>query len=196
MTTIATTCAGCGRQLAVPERYQGRDLKCPGCGHSFRVEAPAPASARPAQPTPPAPPRSMAPEPPPALHEPLAPFGDLFTAPEDDERAPSDEAPAADEVETGPVYWRLQRLGVLSLGLVSGVLYAALGLLIGIGVVVASLFLPGPALPFVRGRLAGGLAIIVLPVLYGAAGFALGALTALLYNVAARVIGGVRVLLE
>jgi hypothetical protein len=192
MTTITTTCAGCGRQLAVPERYQGRELKCPGCGHSFRLDPPAPAPVPRLQPPPPTPPRAA----PPAPQETAGPFGDLFTVPPGTDQAPPGDADTAATVQTGPVYWRLKRLGVVSTGLVSGVIYAALGLLVGIAVAVASVFLPGPAIPFVRGRLVGGLAIVVFPLLYGVAGFVIGALTALLYNVTARLVGGVKLLLE
>ena len=192
MTTITTTCAGCGRQLAIPERYQGRDLKCPGCGHSFRIDPPAPASAPPPQPPPPTPPRAA----PPVPQETAGPFGDLFTVAPEGDPTPTGEEEVSAAVETGPVYWRLKRLGVVSTALVSGVIYAALGLVVGIAVAAASVFLPGPAIPFVRGRLVGGLAIVVLPLLYGVAGFLIGALTALLYNVTARLVGGVKLLLE
>jgi predicted RNA-binding Zn-ribbon protein involved in translation (DUF1610 family) len=199
MTTITTTCAGCGRQLAVPERYLGRDLKCPDCGHPFRFEAPASRTSLPAQaPTPaesqPSPaPQQTPPSPPP---EAAGPFADLFTAPEKETQPSAEEAEGPATMESGPVYWRLKRLGVLSAALVAAGIYGALGLVVGIVVAVASVFLPAPAIPLVRGRLVGGLAIVVFPLLYGAAGFAAGALTALLYNLTARFLGGVRVLLE
>jgi hypothetical protein len=196
MTTITTTCAGCGRALAIPERYQGRDLKCPGCGHSFRVEPPAPPAPEPAPasvPTPvPAP--TVAP-PNVARPEAEGPFGDLFTASADGSAAPTREADTA-ALGTAPVYWRLTRLGALSTGLVSAVIHALLGLLVGVAVFFASLFLPAPAIPLVGGRLAGGLAIVALPALYGVAGFLAGALVALVYNLTARLVGGVKVLLE
>ncbi len=196
MTTITTTCTGCGRTLAVPERYQGRDLKCPGCGHSFRLERPAPPPAEPA----PAPAAVAAPPPPAAAAQAArtdagAPFGDLFTVQAEAGAA----SPAAGEVAavaSGPVYWRLARLGVLSTAIVSAVLHALLGLVVGVAVFVASLFLPAPAIPLVGRTLAGGLAIVALPALYGVVGFLAGALLSFVYNLTAGLVGGVRVLLE
>jgi predicted RNA-binding Zn-ribbon protein involved in translation (DUF1610 family) len=199
MTTITITCAGCGRQLAVPERYLGRDLKCPDCGHPFRVEAPASRTSLPAPAPPPAesqPSPVPQPNPPSPPAEAAGPFADLFTAPEEETQASAAEADVPATMESGPVYWRLKRLGVLSAALVTAGIYVVLGLVVGIGVAVASVFLPAPAIPFIRGRLVGALAILVMPLLYGAAGFAAGALTALLYNVTARFLGGVKVLLE
>jgi len=32
---------GCGAVLNVPEKYAGKSVKCPKCGQSFQVEAPA-----------------------------------------------------------------------------------------------------------------------------------------------------------
>ncbi len=196
MTTITTTCTGCGRSLAVPERYQGRNLKCPGCGHSFRIDpppAPIPEPPRAAAvASPPAPP--VATERPAAV-EPGGPFGELFAAPAEAGTAPPEGAEAA-PLATGPVYWRLVRLGILSAGIVSAVIHAVLGLVVGLAVAVGSLFLPAPAIPIVSAKLVGGLAIVTLPVLYGVAGFLVGLGISALYNLTARLVGGVKVLLE
>ena len=196
MTTITTTCTGCGRALAVPERYQGRDLRCPGCGHSFRVERPGHPPAEPAPAPAPAPvPTPPAAAPKAARPDAAGPFGDLFTV-QPEAGAASPPAGEAAAVASGPVYWRLARLGVLSTGIVSAVLHALLGLVVGVAVFVASLFLPAPAIPLVGRTLAGGLAMVALPALYGVVGFLAGALLSLVYNLTARLVGGVRVLLE
>ena len=187
MTTISTTCEGCGRPLAVPERYQGRDLKCPSCGRPFRVD---PVRAAPTAPT--APDVEVFPsgaEPAP----PAAPFGEPVSP-----AAPPAPAAAADAsyVEATAVYWRVRSIGVLSLAAMSALLHAALGLLLGLAVAAASLTPAARALPFVRGPLIGALAVLLLPPVYAAIGFVAGALTAFVYNLAAKVAGGVRLLLE
>lgn len=184
MTTITTTCEGCGRTLAIPERYQGRDLKCPDCGHPLLVARPEAA--------PPPVPEAAAPAP--ALPAPAPPLsGALSTTPfeEPDPPLPGDAA-----LPTAAVYWRVRRVGVLSAATVSAVVYALLGLLVGLGVAVASFFVPAAAMPFLRGPLMGALAIITLPVAYAAIGFVLGLAGAAVYNLAARLAGGIKLLLE
>lgn len=186
MTTITTTCAGCGRVLAVPDRYLDRDLKCPHCGSPFRLGAEV-ATPSP-EPAPVAPPTVEAVAPatvPPALG---APFGE-----ESPEAAGTE---AATKVEAGAVFWRVRRLGVLSTALTSGAIHAGLGFLIGIAAAVVSFTRAAAALPFLRGPLAGALAVLALPLLYGAVGFLFGAALALVYNLAARLTGGIKVLLE
>jgi DNA-directed RNA polymerase subunit RPC12/RpoP len=196
MTTITSTCEGCGRQLAVPERYQGRELKCPECGHPFLAVPKPSAPPPPAEAAHPEP----APAPPPADRPPAGraaePFAELFTATPEEPAPAREGAEAPAEVAVGPVYWRLRRVGVLSAAIVSGVAYAVLGLALGLVVAVASTFLPAPAIPIVSTKLVGALAVVVFPLLYGAIGFLAGLLGALLYNLAARLAGGVRLLLE
>ncbi|HQT93041.1 MAG: hypothetical protein B7Z68_05980 [Acidobacteria bacterium 21-70-11] len=184
MTTITTTCAGCGRTLAIPERYQGRDLKCPDCGHPLRVAAPETAP-----PAPPEPPSSA-----PVFPDPAPPGpGPIPTTPFDELDAPLPEDTA---LPTTAVYWRVKRVGALSAATVSAVVYALLGLLVGIGVAVASLVTPVAAIPFLRGPLLGAVAVIALPVAYAAIGFLLGLAGAAVYNLAARLTGGIKLLLE
>lgn len=196
MTTITTTCAGCGRPLAVPERYQGRDLKCPSCGRSFRVDAapPSPAiapiepAAAPAAPVPRAPAAPISPAATPAAPAPVPePFGEVS--------AQASEAPPAEPIATAPVFWRVRRIGVLSTGLMAAAIYAVLGLLVGLAVALAMVF-PAAALRPLRGPFVGALAVVVLPVLYAAIGFVAGVVVAAVYNLAARWIGGVRILLD
>jgi hypothetical protein len=182
MTTITTTCAGCGRTLAIPERYQGRDLKCPDCGHPLHVAPPE--AAPPAQPEPPAPA--------PVFRDPTPP-GPLATTPfEELDAPPPDPSP----LPTAAVYWRVRRVGALSAAAVLAVVYAMLGLLVGIAVAAASFLAPATPIPFLRGPLLGALAIVALPVAYAAIGFVLGLVGAAAYNLAARLVGGIRLLLE
>jgi hypothetical protein len=94
----------------------------------------------------------------------------------------------------------VSRIGVLSLAKMLAVTYAFLGLFIG-GIV--SLFaVMGAAIGGAAGRdNAGGLgamilgagAVIVFPILYGCMGFVGGLITAPLYNLVARVVGGIEI---
>lgn len=183
MTTITTTCAGCGRTLAIPERYLGRDLKCPDCGHPLRVAAPE------APPVPPEPPFSA-----PVFPDPAPPgTGPVPTTPFEEFDAP---LPGDTPLPTAAVYWRVKRVGPLSAATVSAVVYALFGLLVGIGVAIASLVAPVAAIPFLRGPLLGAVAVVALPVAYAAIGFVLGLVGAAVYNLAARLAGGITLLLE
>jgi hypothetical protein len=194
MKTITTTCAACGRQLGVPERYRGRELKCPSCGNPFRVDSAA-AARPPEMAAPAAPPAS-----PEAAPRPLPPpFTSVF-----EDQAATTSAPhisvgadreAPDALDTGTVYWRIRRIGVVSTALLCAVVYGMLGLLAALAVAVLSIRVAA-VLPFLRGPLARALAIVVLPLLCGGAGFVIGFVMAVLYNLAARLAGGIRVLLE
>jgi hypothetical protein len=92
----------------------------------------------------------------------------------------------------------LKRVGVASAGKIFGIWYAAIGLLIGGIVALASLFGAGMASVSNSGDappawLAGvfGLgAIVIMPVFYGVLGFVMGLITALIYNLCARFVGG------
>lgn len=90
----------------------------------------------------------------------------------------------------------ITKLGALSVAKVSAVLYAMAGLVIGGLIALASLagsaFLgqeQGPAL----GLFFGVGAVIVLPIFYGALGFVVTWLMALLFNVATGVVGGIEI---
>ncbi len=186
MATFSHTCAGCARELAIPERYVGRDLKCPACGAPFRVAAPDPAATVP-------------PPPPPTMAEPFS----FASVPETAPPAAHDQDPEASAGTTtlpemsdgGAVYWRLRRISVLSAALVSAVTNAVLGLGVALVLVLTAGFLarlaPSLHLPF-----RGGLSLIAFPIAYGAIGFVGGALGAALYNLAARITGGLKVHLE
>ncbi len=199
MTTITTTCEGCGRQLTVPERYQGRDLKCPSCGRPFRAEAarPEPQPATPDAPAavPPVAPPVVPPVTTPSFdaspfEEPPAPAPVPSPAPAESAAAPdATGAPAA-------VYWHVKRIEVLSLALLSALLHGVLGFLVGVAVAIASLTPAAQALPFPHGPFVALLAVLLLPLVYAAVGFVAGALSAVVYNLGARLTGGVSLLLE
>lgn len=96
----------------------------------------------------------------------------------------------------------LRRVGVLSVGKVMGALYALLGLIIGaiyalfailIGLIGASTASnSGDALIGGAGGVVFGvLSIILFPIFYGILGFIGGIISAFLYNIIARAVGGV-----
>jgi hypothetical protein len=99
----------------------------------------------------------------------------------------------------------VKRIGVLSLAKVQGVVMAAIGLIIGLiyglffiifGAVMMSTGTEGAG-SAAAGGLIGGLAmIVVIPVFYAVLGFAIGALSAFIYNLAAGAIGGLELELE
>ena len=90
----------------------------------------------------------------------------------------------------------IKRFEPLSVGKVAGVLYAAIGLVVGIIVSLATT-IGGLAGRTEFGALAGGLvgigAIIVLPIFYGVLGFIVASIAAWLYNLAAGYVGGIEI---
>jgi hypothetical protein len=94
----------------------------------------------------------------------------------------------------------IRSVGVGSVAKVSGALYAGLGLLIGACIAAVSLVGLGFAasqqdsdMPAWFGAVFGVGAIVFLPILYGVLGVVMGAITAALYNLVARMVGGVRI---
>lgn len=94
------------------------------------------------------------------------------------------------------------RIGVLSLAKMLAVTYAFLGLFFG---GVLSLFaVMGAAVGSAAGGDGGGIAamlfgvgaVIVLPIVYGCLGFVGGLIMAPLYNLVAKVVGGIEIELE
>ena len=90
----------------------------------------------------------------------------------------------------------VKRIGPGSAFKVGLVLYGLLGLIIGACITLFSLVGAGfmrsqnaPA-PAIAGMIFGTMAIVMFPILYGVMGGVVGALSALLYNFAARLIGG------
>lgn len=91
----------------------------------------------------------------------------------------------------------LKKLDPMSCGLLAGVLYAVLGLIVGaffsvIAVIGAASAPNGAGV----GILSGVAAIVIVPVMYGVGGFIAGVIGAFLYNVCANLVGGIRFDLE
>jgi hypothetical protein len=98
---------------------------------------------------------------------------------------------------------KLKRVGPLSCAKVAAILYSGIGLVVGFCISLAALLgvaigaaagdEPGMA---VLGLLFGVGAVVVLPIVYGLAGFLSALVGAALYNLAARVTGGIELELE
>lgn len=95
----------------------------------------------------------------------------------------------------------LKSIGVMSAAKVVGVLYAVMGLLLG--VMFGAIFALIPAAAAGNGDMPGWLApmfgfgaIVFMPVVYGIMGFVGGAIAAAIYNGLAGVIGGLELRLE
>jgi len=92
----------------------------------------------------------------------------------------------------------INRVGPLSVAKLAGMLYAILGLIFGAiislialaGGMAANPDEPGAA---TVGAIFGAGAVIVLPILYGCLGFVMTLLMAALYNMIARIVGGVQI---
>lgn len=88
--------------------------------------------------------------------------------------------------------YRLRTISPLQCGLVLGVLYALVSL---VAIPFILLFMMIGAIEEAEGMLAGGMVMmiffmILMPVMYGFAGFIFGAILALVYNLVARLTGG------
>lgn len=184
MANMIHTCENCGKQLTVPDRYLGRNLKCPHCGTAFRPEQPTPAP--PAQPAPP--------ESPP--YAPAAGPGP-FAAP-----APA-AAPSAGEpqftAEPG-VRFTLKHIDVVSAAKVSAAMHGLLGFALGVLFAVRVLFVPMQLTNrtlFALGKGATALlAVVVVPGSCAIAGLVVGAALAGLYNLTVKLFSAVEVELE
>jgi hypothetical protein len=90
----------------------------------------------------------------------------------------------------------ITRIGPLSLAKIAGVLYAAIGLVVGAIVAlvaVAGLAGGAEAGSAVLGSALGLGAIVLLPILYGGLGFVVTLIGAALFNLAAGFVGGVEI---
>ena len=96
----------------------------------------------------------------------------------------------------------ITKVGVVSLGKLMGLMYAAIGLLIGVLYALFAVVGGGAMLAMGEGDSAMGgammmgiglAAVIFMPVFYGILGFLIGLLTALFFNVAAKYAGGLEV---
>jgi len=90
----------------------------------------------------------------------------------------------------------IKRFEPLSVGKVAGVLYAAMGLVVGVIVSLAAM-IGGLAGRSEFGALAGGLvgigAIVLLPIFYGVLGLIVAVIAAWLYNLSAGFVGGIEI---
>lgn len=94
----------------------------------------------------------------------------------------------------------IRRVGPISAAKVGGVLYAGLGLVIGACVSLIMMVLGGaaavseeaPAGALV-GMLFGAGAIVIMPIFYGIFGALMMLITAALYNLAAKIAGGIEI---
>jgi hypothetical protein len=97
----------------------------------------------------------------------------------------------------------IKEIGVLSLGKVAGIIYACIGLIAGAIVALVSV-LGGFAGMLGDGGAAAGLvgmflgvgAVFLLPVFYGVLGALIGMLVGVIYNVAARLVGGIEITID
>jgi hypothetical protein len=95
----------------------------------------------------------------------------------------------------------IKRVSPLSAGKIGGVLYALLGLVIGAVVSLVVMAAGGAASMAsddagggaMMGAMFGAGAIIVLPIVYGICGFIFTLISAVLYNIAAKMAGGIEV---
>lgn len=92
----------------------------------------------------------------------------------------------------------IKKLDILSVGKITGIIAAAFGLIAGLLLLVFGSMIAGLAgsqgdagpLAALGGGVVG---MIALPILYGICGFVGGVIQALIYNLAAGVIGGIRI---
>ena len=95
---------------------------------------------------------------------------------------------------------QIRRIGPISAAKVGGVLYAGLGLVIGAFVSMIMMALGGAAAVSEEapggaflGMLFGAGAIVVMPIFYGIFGALMMLITAALYNLAAKIAGGIEI---
>jgi len=97
----------------------------------------------------------------------------------------------------------IREIGVLSLGKVAGIIYACIGLIVGVIVALVSMLggfaglagEGGAAAGFI-GMVLGAGAVFILPIFYGVLGALIGMLVAVIYNVAARLVGGIEITID
>jgi hypothetical protein len=98
----------------------------------------------------------------------------------------------------------IKRLGVFSVAKIYSIVMAGIGLIVGIPLGLIMIIFGAAIMAGGRDTAAGGgigigmgiFYMVGLPILYGVIGFIFGAIGALIYNVAAGIIGGVEMELE
>jgi hypothetical protein len=86
---------------------------------------------------------------------------------------------------------QIKRIGVVSLANLSAITYVFFGLISGIFITISSLIVPITGSFGIFDILFGGASIIILPIFYGIVGWFMGALGALIYNLAAKITKGI-----
>lgn len=97
----------------------------------------------------------------------------------------------------------IREIGVVSMGKIAGIIYACIGLLAGVIVAMVSVLggfagladEGGAAAGFIALFLGAG-AVFVLPIFYGVLGALVGMFVAVIYNVAARLVGGLEITID
>ena len=97
----------------------------------------------------------------------------------------------------------IREIGVLSLGKVAGIIYACIGVIVGVIVALVSVLGGFAGLAHDGGAVAGFVAmflgagaVFILPIFYGVLGSLIGMLVAVIYNVAARLVGGIEIVID
>lgn len=102
------------------------------------------------------------------------------------------QAPPASAIQSSRRRLRITNVDVMAIAKLLGILYAVLGLVVGLFMALAALVgtIAGGGDAMVGGVLTGVGAVVFLPIFYGIAGFIGGAFSALLYNFVAGMVGG------
>ena len=94
----------------------------------------------------------------------------------------------------------IKRVNPVSAAKIGGVLYGLLGLVIGACVSVFALLFSGAMAAMsdqpngsMFGMLFGAGAVVIMPIFYGVIGFVMTLISAALYNIASKIIGGVEI---
>ena len=87
----------------------------------------------------------------------------------------------------------IKKLGVLSVGVMWGILSAIGGLIGGIFMMIMTTTIPVYDEMGFLGWFIGGMAIVAMPIFYGVCGFLGGIISAALYNLFQQWVGGVKI---
>ena len=90
----------------------------------------------------------------------------------------------------------IRRIGPLSAAKISGLLYALMGIVLGAFISIFAVVGAMPKDDGLAGLMFGMGAIIALPIFYGILGFVMTLIAAALYNLVARLIGGIEIDLQ
>lgn len=87
---------------------------------------------------------------------------------------------------------KIMKIGALSAGKIAGVLYAAFGFVVGLIVFVLSLII-GSGSGSDTGIFGGLMAVFILPLLYGSIGTIFAIISAVVFNIVAKPLGGLEI---